>query len=73
MDAAQARPAGISLRGGLATLKCETKKLWHAKSETMSYLCQERVTYGEVCLSLMGLVVLMAILMVGGLIAGGEV
>lgn len=57
----------------MAALECETKKLWNAKSETMSYLCQETVTYGEIFLSLVGIAVLMAILMVGGLIAGEEV
>ena len=73
LDAAQARRAGISLRGGMAALECETKKLWNTKSETMSYLCQETITYGDVAKSLVGLAVLVAILMVGGLIAGEEV
>lgn len=73
LDAAQVRPAGISLREGVATLKCETKRLWKTKSETMSYLCEEPVTYGDVALSLVGLVALFALLAVVGFIAGGEV
>lgn len=42
------RPAGISLEEGMAALKCDTKRLLRTKSETMSYLCEETVTYGEV-------------------------
>ena len=67
------RPAGISLEEGMAALKCETKRLLHTKSETMSYLCKETVTYGEVLATMVGFVALMAVMAVSGFIAGGEV
>ena len=67
------RPVGISLEEGVATLKCETKKLLETKSETMSYLCEETVTYGDVVKTLVGFVALMAVMAVVGFIAGGEV
>ena len=67
------RPVGISLEEGVATLKCEIKKLLKTKSETMSYLCEETVTYGDVVKTLVGFVALMAVMAVVGFIAGGEV
>ena len=67
------RPAGISLEEGMAVLKSETKRLLHTKSETMSYLCKETVTYGEVLATMVGFVALMAVMAVSGFIAGGEV
>ena len=67
------RPAGISLEEGMAVLKSETKRLLHTKSETMSYLCEETVTYGEVLATMVGFVALMAVMAVSGFIAGGEV
>lgn len=67
------RPAGISLEEGMAALKSETKRLLHTKSETMSYLCKETVTYGEVLATMVGFVALMAVMAVSGFIAGGEV
>lgn len=73
LDAAQVRPVGISLEEGVATLKCETKKLLATKSETMSYLCEETVTYGDVVKTLVGFVALLAVMAVVGFIAGGEV
>lgn len=73
LDAVQVRPVGISLEEGVATLKCETKKLLQTKSETMSYLCEETVTYGDVVKTLVGFVALMAVVAVVGFIAGGEV
>lgn len=73
LDAVQVRPVGISLEEGVATLKCETKKLLATKSETMSYLCEETVTYGDVVKTLVGFVALMAVMTVVGFIAGGEV
>lgn len=73
LGAAQVRPVGISLEEGLATLKCETKKLLATKSETMSYLCEETVTYGDVVKILVGLVALVAVMAVVGFIAGSEV
>ena len=73
LDAAQVRPVGISLEEGVATLKCEIKRLLKAKSETMSYLCKETVTYGDVVKTMVGLVALVAVMAVVGFIAGGEV
>lgn len=73
LGAAQVRPVGISLEEGVATLKCETKKLLTTKSETMSYLCEETVTYGDVVKTMVGLVALVAVMAVVGFIAGGEV
>ena len=67
------RPAGISLEEGMAVLKSETKRLLHTKSETMSYLCKETVTYGEVLATVVGFVALMAVMAVSGFMAGGEV
>ena len=73
LDAVQVRPVGISLVEGVATLKCEIKRLLKAKSETMSYLCEETVTYGDVVKTMVGLVALVAVMAVVGFIAGGEV
>lgn len=73
LDAVQVRPVGISLEEGVATLKCETKKLWKTKSETMSYLCEETVTYGDVVKTLVGFVALLAVMAVSGYLFGGEV
>lgn len=67
------RPAGISLEEGMAALKCDTKRLLRIKSETMSNLCEETVTYGEVLATVVGLVALMAVMALSGFIAGGEV
>lgn len=64
---------GISLEEGVATLKCETKKLLTTKSETMSYLCEETVTYGDVVKTMVGLVALVAVMAVSGYFFGGEV
>lgn len=74
---AQVRPAGISVNEGIHTLKCaikrEAKRLMTTKSETMSYLCEETVTYGEVVLTMVGFAAVMAMVMIGGFIFGGEV
>lgn len=70
---AQVRPAGINVEEGIKALKCEIKKLAKTKSETMSYLCKETVTYGEVLATVVGFVALMAFVAVSGFIAGGEV
>ena len=70
---AQVRPAGISVEEGINTLKCEIKKLAKTKSETFSCLCEETVTYGEVVLTMVGFAAVMAMLMIGGFIFGGEV
>lgn len=73
LGAAQVRPVGISLEGGLATLKYEIKRLLKAKSETMSYLCEETVTYGDVVKTLVGFVAVLGIVAVSGYFFGGEV
>lgn len=70
---AQVRPAGISVEEGINTLKCAIKKLAKAKSETFSCLCEETVTYGEVVLTMVGFAAVMAMVMIGGFIFGGEV
>lgn len=70
---AQVRPAGISVEEGINTLKCEIKKLAKTKSETFSCLCKETVTYGEVVLTMVGFAAVMAMVMIGGFIFGGEV
>lgn len=64
---------GISLEEGVATLKCEIKKLLKTKSETMSYLCEETVTYGDVLKTMVGFVALLALIAVSGYLFGGEV
>ena len=73
LNDAQVRPAGINVEEGINTLKCEIKKLAKTKSETFSCLCEETVTYGEVVLTMVGFAAVMAIVMIGGFIFGGEV
>ena len=70
---AQVRPAGISVEEGINTLKCEIKKLAKTKSETFSCLCEVTVTYGEVLLTMVGFAAVLAMVMIGGFIFGGEV
>lgn len=74
---AQVRPVGINVNEGIHTLKCaikrEAKRLMTTKSETFSCLCDESVTYGEVVLTMVGFAALMAVVMIGGFIFGGEV
>lgn len=70
---AQVRPAGISVEEGINTLKCEIKKLAKTKSETFSCLCEESVSYGDVVLTMVGFAAVMAMVMIGGFIFGGEV
>lgn len=78
-DAMQAKPAGIhvNVNEGMKSLKCaikrEAKRLMTTKSETFSFLCEEKVTYGEVALTMVGFSAVMAIVMIGGFIFGGEV
>lgn len=78
-DAMQAKPAGIhvNVNGGMKSLKCaisrEAKRLWATRSETFSFLCEETVTYGEVALTMAGLLGFIALAAVGGFIFGGEV
>lgn len=73
IDALQVRPAGINLKDGIQAIKCETKKLWNAKSETFSYLCDETVTYGEVAKAVLGILALGVLMAVSGYLFGGEV
>lgn len=74
---AQVRPAGINVNEGIHTLKCaikrEAKRLMTTRSETFSCLCDESVTYGEVVLTMVGFAAVMAMVMIGGFIFGGEV
>lgn len=77
LNDAQVRPVGINVNEGIHTLKCaikrEAKRLWATKSEAFSYLCEETVTYGEVVLTMVGFAAVMAMVMIGGFIFGGEV
>lgn len=70
---AQVRPAGISVEEGMKALKCEIRKLAKTKSETFSYLCEEKVTYGEVAMTMAGFFAFMAVAVFGGFLMGGEV
>lgn len=74
---AQVRPAGINVEEGIKALKCEikreAKRLMTTRSETFSCLCDESVTYGEVVLTMVGFAAVMAMVMIGGFIFGGEV
>lgn len=74
---AQVRPVGINVNEGIHTLKCaikrEAKRLMATRSETFSYICEETVTYGEVVLTMVGFAAVMAMVMIGGFIFGGEV
>lgn len=75
----QVKPVGIhvNVNEGMKSLKCaikrEAKRLMATKSETFSCLCDESVTYGEVVLTMVGFAALMAVVMIGGFIFGGEV
>lgn len=73
LNDAQVRPVGISVEEGINTLKCEIKKLAKTKSETFSCLCEETVTYGEVVLTMVGFAAVMAMVIIGGFVFGGEV
>lgn len=78
-DAMQVKPVGIhvNVNEGMKSLKCaikrEAKRLMATKSETFSCLCDESVTYGEVVLTMVGFAAVMAMVMIGGFIFGGEV
>lgn len=78
-DAMQVNPAGIhvNVNEGMKSLKCaikrEAKRLMATKSETFSCLCGETVTYGEVALTMVGLLGVMAVAVLGGFIFGVEV
>lgn len=78
-DVMQVKPAGIhvNVNEGMKSLKCaikrEAKRLMTTRSETFSCLCDESVTYGEVVLTMVGFAAVMAMVMIGGFIFGGEV
>lgn len=75
----QAKPAGIkvNVNEGINTLKCaikrEAKRLWATKSETFSFLCEESVSYGDVVLTMAGMLALVMLVFIGGYLFGGEV
>ena len=75
----QAKPAGIhvNVNGGMKSLKCaisrEAKRLWATRSETFSYLCEESVSYGDVVLTMAGVLALVMLVFIGGCLFGGEV
>lgn len=75
----QVKPVGIhvNVNEGMKSLKCaikrEAKRLMATKSETFSCLCGESVTYGEVAVTMVGFAAVMAMVMIGGFIFGGEV
>ena len=75
----QAKPAGIhvNVNGGMKSLKCaisrEAKRLWATRSETFSYLCEESVSYGDVVLTMAGMLSLVMLVFIGGYLFGGEV
>ena len=75
----QAKPAGIlvNVNEGMKSLKCaikrEAKRLMATKSETFSFLCEEKVTYGEVALTMVGMLALVMLVFIGGYLFGGEV
>lgn len=77
LNDAQVRPVGISVNEGIHTLKCaikrEAKRLMATRSETFSCLCEESVSYGEVVLTMVGFAAVMAMVVIGGFIFGGEV
>lgn len=77
LNDAQVRPVGINVNEGIHTLKCaikrEAKRLMATKSETFSYLCEEKVTYGEVAVTMLGIAAFVAVMFVGDYLFGGEV
>ena len=78
-DAMQVKPAGIhvNVNEGMKSLTCairrEAKRLMATRSETFSCLCEEKVTYGEVALTMVGFFCFMALAVLGGYLFGGEV
>ena len=67
------RLPSINIEESIQALKSSTIKLARTKSETFSYICGETVTYGEVVLTMVGFAAVMAMVMIGGFIFGGEV
>ena len=78
-DAMQVKPVGIhvNVNEGMKSLKCaikrEAKRLWATKSEAFSCLCEEKVTYGEVAMTMVGIACFVCVMIVGGYLFGGEV
>lgn len=72
-DALKSQTSGITVEDGIKAIKSEIKKFAKTKSETFSCLCEETVTYGEVVLTMVGFAAVMAMVMIGGFIFGGEV
>lgn len=78
-DVMQAKPAGIqvNVNEGMKSLKCaikrEAKRLMTTRSETFSYLCEEKVTYGEVALTMAGIACFAVVMIAGSYLFGGEV
>ena len=78
-DAMQVKPVGIhvNVNEGMKFLKCaikrEAKRLMATRSEIFSYLCEEKVTYGEVAITMLGIAAFVAVMFVGGFLFGGEV
>lgn len=78
-DAMQVKPVGINVNvnEGMKSLKCaikrEAKRLMATRSETFSFLCEEKVTYGEVAVTMLGIAAFVAVMFVGGYLFGGEV
>ena len=78
-DAMQAKPAGIhvNVNEGMKSLKCaikrEAKRLMATRSETFSCYCEEKVTYGEVAKTIVGIVSFVCVMIAGGYLFGGEV
>ena len=74
---AQVRPVGINVNEGIHTLKSaikrEAKRLMTTKSEIFSYLCEEKVTYGEVAMTMVGIACFVCVMIAGGYLFGGEV
>lgn len=78
-DAMQVKPVGIhvNVNEGMKSLKCaikrEAKRLMATRSKIFSYLCEEKVTYGEVAVTMLGIAEFVAVMFVGGFLFGGEV
>lgn len=75
----QVKPVGIhvNVNEGMKSLKCaikrEAKRLMATRSKAFSYLCEEKVTYGEVAVTVLGIAAFVAVMFVGGYLFGGEV
>ena len=78
-DAMPAKPAGIhvNVNEGMKSLKCaikrEANRLMATRTATFSCVCQEKVTYGEVALTMVGIACFVVVMIAGGYLFGGEV